>query len=172
MVDVDTKNSPNVEKTRQLLDGLGVRIFAEVETPGTDDSGRHGRHFAIAGHPDLPSCSALDGWPGIDVLSHGRLVFLPGTQRPKYNDAEYRIIYDNLEALADGDDPDGAETFANWVAERQETQTPSKPQHLGKAANPTTGKPNTSTGCSPESTATYQPWAKTPAATSPSTTKR
>jgi hypothetical protein len=119
VVDVDTKNGADVEKTRQLLDGLGVRIFAELETPGTDDQGRRGRHFCIAGHPDLPSCSELDGWDGIDVLSYGRLWFLPGTQRPKYNGAGYDIVFDDLDALADGGDPDGAEAFADWAAERR-----------------------------------------------------
>jgi hypothetical protein len=118
VVDVDPKNNGDIEKTRQLLDGLNVRIFAEIATPGD------GRHFYIAGLPDLPSCSNLNEWPGIDVLSHSRLVFLPGTQRPKYNGAGYRVIYDNLEALADGGDPDGAEAFADWVAERRGDQDP------------------------------------------------
>jgi hypothetical protein len=94
VVDVDPRNGSDIEKTRQLLDGLHVRIFAEVATP----SG--GMHFYIAGHPELPSTHNLDGWPGIDVLSFGKLVFLPGTQRPKYGGAGYRIIFDDLEALA------------------------------------------------------------------------
>jgi hypothetical protein len=115
-VDVDPRNGGDPEKVRQLLDGLGVRIFAEVATPGK------GRHFTIAGHPELPSCSKLDGWPGIDVLSFGKLVFLPGTQRPKYNGAGYQVLYDNLDALADGGDPDGAGAFADWVAERRKGQ--------------------------------------------------
>jgi hypothetical protein len=113
VVDVDPRNGSDIDKTRQLLDGLDIRIFAEVATP----SG--GRHFYVAGHPELPSCSALNGWPGLDVLSFGKLVFLVGTQRPKYNGAGYRIISDDLEALADGGDPDGAEAFSNWVAERR-----------------------------------------------------
>jgi hypothetical protein len=112
-VDVDPRNGGDIGKTRNLLDGLNVRIFAEVATPSD------GRHFYIAGHPTLPSCSNLNGWPGIDILSFGKLVFLPGTQRPKYNGAGYRVIFDNLEALADGGDPDGAEAFSGWVAERR-----------------------------------------------------
>jgi P4 family phage/plasmid primase-like protien len=111
VVDVDPRNGSDIDKTRQLLDGLNVRIFAEIATP----SG--GRHFYIAGHPELPSCSALNGWPGIDILSFGKLVFLPGTQRPKYGGVGYQVIFDDLEALADGGDPDGAEAFSNWVAE-------------------------------------------------------
>jgi putative DNA primase/helicase len=113
VVDVDPRNGSDIEKTRQLLDGLNVRIFAEIATP----SG--GRHFYIAGHPELPSTSNLDGWPGIDILSYGKLVFLPGTQRPKYGGVGYGVIFDDLEALADGGDPDGAEAFANWVADRR-----------------------------------------------------
>ena len=116
LVDVDPRNGSDIEKTRQLLSGLGVRVFAEVATPSD------GRHFYIAGHPELPSCNNLAGWPGIDVLSFGKLVFLPGTQRPKYNGRGYRIVFDNLEALADGGDPDGAEAFANWVAEHRPGQ--------------------------------------------------
>jgi hypothetical protein len=112
VVDVDPRNGGDIEKTRRLLDALHVRIFAQVVTP----SG--GWHFYIAGHQELPSCSHLNGWPGIDVLSFGRLVFLVGTQRPKYGGAGYQIVFDNLEALADGGDPDGAEAFAAWVAER------------------------------------------------------
>jgi hypothetical protein len=113
VVDVDPRNGGDIEKTKQLLNGLNVRVFAEVATP----SG--GRHFYIAGHPELPSCSRLNGWPGIDVLSYGKLVFLVGTQRPKYGSAGYQVILENLEALADGGDPDGAEIFADWVAERR-----------------------------------------------------
>jgi hypothetical protein len=113
VVDADPRNGNDIEKTRQLLYGLGVRVFAEIATPGV------GRHFYIAGHPELPSTSNLNGWPGIDVLSFGKLVFLPGTQRPKYDGAGYRIIFDDLDALADGGDRDGAEAFADWVADRR-----------------------------------------------------
>jgi hypothetical protein len=114
VVDVDPRNGGEIEKTRQQLDGLKVRIFAEIATP----SG--GRHFYIAGHPQLPSCSKLDGWPGIDVLSFGKLVFLIGTGRPKYQGRGYEVVSDNLDALAHGGDFDGAQRFADWVAERRE----------------------------------------------------
>lgn len=113
--DVDPRNGGDVARTRQLLDGLGVRVYAEVETPGPGD----GRHFFVAGHPELASAHNLIGWPGIDIQSFGSLLFLPGTQRPKYNGAGYKIIFDNLEALADGGDPDGAAALAGWVAERR-----------------------------------------------------
>ena len=76
-------------------------------------------HFYIAGHPELPSCSNLQGWPGIDILSFGKLVYLPGTQRPKYRGAGYRIVFENVAALVGGGDVDGAETFADWVAKRR-----------------------------------------------------
>ena len=61
----------------------------------------------------------LNGWPGIDIQSFGSLLFLPGTQRPKYNGAGYKIIFDNLDGLADGGDPDGAAALAGWVAEQR-----------------------------------------------------
>jgi hypothetical protein len=131
VVDVDPRNCGDIERTRQLLDGLGVQIFAEIATP----SG--GRHFYIAGHPELPSCSSLDGWRGIDVLSFGKLVYLPGTQRPKYQGAGYEIVFDNIAALADGGDPDGAEAFADWVAGRR-----AKPERFDTSPPWTGGEPD------------------------------
>lgn len=123
VVDVDVKNGGDVEKVRGLLAALDVRIFAEVETP----SG--GAHFYVAGHADLPSVAAdgnrdgLTGFPGVEVVSFGRNVFLPGTRRPKYDGRGYRIVFDDLEALGDGGDVDGAEALAAWVAENR-TVTP------------------------------------------------
>jgi P4 family phage/plasmid primase-like protien len=111
-VDVDPRNGGDIAKMRQLLDGLNVKVFAEALTP----SG--GWHFYIDGNPELPSAHEIPGWPGVDVLSFGSLVFLPGTQRPKYDGAGYMIIREDLEALADGGDPDGAEAFAGWLADR------------------------------------------------------
>lgn len=131
VVDVDTKNGADPEKVRQLLDGLGVRRFADVLTP----SG--GWHYYIAGHPDLPTVHAEEGrdgfagYPGVEVIAHGANVFLPGTRRPKYDGAGYHVVVDNLAALMDGGDPDGAEALAGWVAEHRrtkaETFTPAPP---------------------------------------------
>lgn len=131
VVDVDTKNGADAERTRQLLDGLGVRVYADVLTP----SG--GRHYYVAGHPDLPTVHAqagrdgLNGHPGVEIISHGANVFLPGTVRAKYDGAGYVVLVDELEALADGGDRDSAELLAGWVAENRatkgETFTPSKP---------------------------------------------
>ena len=42
-------NGGDVEKVRALLTGLGVRVFAEIDTPGG------GKHFYVAGHRDLPA---------------------------------------------------------------------------------------------------------------------
>jgi hypothetical protein len=67
--------------------------------------------------------------------SFGKLVFLPGTQRPKYGGAGYQVIFEDLDALADGGDPDGAEAFADWVAERRvehEQFEPSPPWQGGE----------------------------------------
>jgi len=139
VLDVDTKNGADAERARQLLDGLNVRVFADVLTP----SG--GRHFYIEGHPDLPTVHAtadrdgLTGHPGVEVISHGANVFLPGTMRTKYDGAGYEVLEDNLEALTDGGDPDGAETFAGWVADNRctkaETFEPSAPWS-GSAPDP------------------------------------
>lgn len=131
VIDVDTKNGADPEKVRQLLDGLGVRRFADVVTP----SG--GWHYYVAGHPDLPTVHAqegrdgLAGYPGVEIIAHGANVFLPGTRRPKYDGGGYHVAVDNLAALADGGDPDGAEALAGWVAEhrasRAEKFTPAPP---------------------------------------------
>lgn len=131
VVDVDTKNGADVERTRQLLLGIGVRIYAEVKTP----SG--GRHFYVAGHPELQTVGAQDGrdglvgLPGVEILSHGRNAFLPGTKRPKYDGAGYEVISDDLGTLLDGGDPDSAEALAAWVAANRvrtpEAFTPAEP---------------------------------------------
>ncbi len=126
-IDVDTRNGGDLEKVRQLLAGLGVTVFAEVETPGG------GAHFYIAGHPDLPTVHAtadrpaLKGYPGVEIVSYGANVFLPGTERPKYGGRGYQIVFNNLAAVADGGDPDGAETFAAWVAEHRHTPKSEEP---------------------------------------------
>jgi hypothetical protein len=124
-VDVDPRNGGDVQAVRQLLDALSVRVLAENATPGD------GRHLFIAGHPDLASCHQLTGYPGVDICSYGTNVFLPGTKRPKYNGKGYTVVFDNLEALAAGGDPDGAEIFAAWVADNRVSQResfePSKP---------------------------------------------
>jgi hypothetical protein len=129
-VDVDPRNHADIDKTRLMLDGLGVRVYAEIETPGG------GRHFYVAGHPELASAHNLDGWPGIDVQSFGSLLFLPGTQRPRYGGAGYRVIADNLEALADGGDPDGGVALAGWVAEHRGTRADFAPAPLWNGKPP------------------------------------
>ena len=89
VVDVDPDNGGDIEKVRALLARLGVRIFAEVDTPGG------GKHFYVAGHPDLVSTHStadnqmLPGFPGVDVQSFGCNVFLPGTLRPKHDGRGY-----------------------------------------------------------------------------------
>ena len=131
VLDVDTKNGADPAKVAALLDGIGVRIYADVLTP----SG--GRHYYVAGHPDLPTVHAtegrdgLTGYPGVEVLSFGANAFLPGTVRPKYGGAGYVILSDDLERLADGGDDDSAEALTEWVAahraSRGEAFTPSPP---------------------------------------------
>ncbi len=131
VLDVDTKNGADPAKVVALRDGIGVRVYADVLTP----SG--GRHFYVAGHPDLPTVHAtegrdgLTGYPGLEVISYGANVFLPGTLRRKYDGAGYVILSDDLERLADGGDDDSAQALASWVAEhrtsRGEAFTPSPP---------------------------------------------
>jgi hypothetical protein len=128
-VDVDPRNGGDPDRVPQLLDTLHVRVYAEIATPGG------GRHFYVAGHPELDSAHGLRGWPGVDIQSFGSLLFLPGTQRPKYGCAGYKIIFDNLEALADGGDPDGAEALAGWVAEHRGSREEFEP------SEPWDGKP-------------------------------
>ena len=120
-VDVDTRNGGDIKAVRHLLATLEVTVFAEIVTP----SG--GVHFYIAGHRDLPTVHSgsgdkpkLRGFPGVDIQSHGSNMFLPGTLRPKYDGRGYTIVFDNLEALNDGGDPDGAEALAGWVAANRE----------------------------------------------------
>ena len=118
VVDSDPKNGGDTENVRALLQELKVRVFAEVTTP----SG--GKHFYIAGHPDLQTVHStaennrLAGFPGVDIQSFGTNVFLPGTFRPKYNGAGYIIEFDDLDALITEGDPEGAERFAAWVADQ------------------------------------------------------
>jgi Protein of unknown function (DUF3987) len=116
VVDVDPRNGGDVEKVRALLAALSVRVFDDVITP----SG--GRHFYVAGHPELPSVhstaerEALPGFSGVDIQSFRCCVYLPGTLRPKRRDAGYTIVSNELAALAAGD-PDGAAALTQWVAQ-------------------------------------------------------
>lgn len=119
VVDVDPRNGGSIDDVRLLLGAIGVKVFAEVATPGG------GRHFYVAGHPELASTHSgsggrIAGFPGVDVQSFGTNVFLPGTRRPKYDGRGYEIVFEDLDALADGGDPDGAEALAAWVAEHRE----------------------------------------------------
>lgn len=116
VLDVDTKNGADIERVRQMLASQEIRVYAEIATP----SG--GAHFYVAGSPDLPNVAAsegrdgFDGWPGLELLSHGRNVFLPGTRRAKYGGLGYVTVRDDLPVLADGGDPDSADQLAGWAA--------------------------------------------------------
>jgi hypothetical protein len=121
VVDVDPRNGGDIEKVRNLLaNDLGMRIFAEVISP----SG--GRHFYVAGHPDLPSRQKIEGWPGVEIKSHKANITLPGSLRPKYGCAGYTIVLNNLQDMLSGDpngpqtfcgDPEGAQALCEWVIE-------------------------------------------------------
>lgn len=117
VLDLDVKNGCDLGAVAALLDGIGVRVYAAVATP----SG--GRHLYVAGHPDLPTVHAASGrdgltnYPGLEVLSFGTNVFLPGTTRA--NGGQYEVLMDDLEALADGGDDESAENLAWWVSENR-----------------------------------------------------
>jgi P4 family phage/plasmid primase-like protien len=117
VVDVDPRNGGDIQKVRALLARLKVRVFAEVATPGG------GRHFYVAGHEDLPSTSWKKGdladYPGVDIQSHGRNVFIFPTMRPKYGYKGYTVVFDDLAALGTEGDALGAEALAAWVAEQK-----------------------------------------------------
>ncbi|HPE35686.1 MAG TPA: AAA family ATPase, partial [Spirochaetales bacterium] len=127
VVDVDTKNGGDPERVRnELL--AGVRIFGEVQTPGTGAEGTPlagvpGRHFYVACDPGLKSVNGkLDAYPGVDVLAAGHHVFLPGSYRPKYPGRGYVVLHNDLTALKDKGDPEGAALLARRVKEALEAK--------------------------------------------------
>lgn len=118
-VDVDTRHGADVEQVRAELIAAKVPILAEVETP----SG--GRHFYVPSDGTVGSASGGSGrWTltGVDLRARladdtgAGMLFLPGTRRPKYDGAGYRIVVDHLDQLDPAGDPDGGAAFASWVA--------------------------------------------------------
>jgi hypothetical protein len=85
VIDVDTKNGGDPA-------GPGRRLTPSTSgsTP-TSSPPSGGRHYYVAGHPDLPTVHAtagrdgLVGYPGVEIISFGANVFLPRTERPKYD---------------------------------------------------------------------------------------
>ena len=135
-VDVDTRNGGEKVKVKQLLDALHVTIYADMRTPGG------GAHFYVAGHPDLPTIHAsegrdgLTGYPGVEVISYGANLFLPGTLRPKYDGGGYVVLRDNLEALMAATptrarpSPDGWPTTERAAPQRSARHRPGTGHHL------------------------------------------
>lgn len=131
VLDGDTRNGCNIDQVEAMLNGIAVTVYAAVDTP----SG--GRHWYVPGHPDIPTIHAttdrdgLTGYPGLEVISYGANVFLPGTQRPKYGGRGYTILFDRLPELAETPDPESAENLAAWVAAHRratpEPFTPTRP---------------------------------------------
>lgn len=76
VIDVDDRNGGR-ETWEQHKEHAGT-ILGEVQTPG-------GSHYYIAS-TGMPTVR----YGGVDVLGKGALVFLPGTQRPKYEGAGYK----------------------------------------------------------------------------------
>ncbi|MGW5340315.1 DUF3631 domain-containing protein [Rhodococcus pyridinivorans] len=118
VIDVDTKNGADLNQVADWLNELDVLTYAYVHTP----SG--GAHIYIDGHPDLPNIAAdsdrdgLEGLPGVEIASHRRAVFLPGTSRPKYDGAGYRIEFDELDRMGDSD-PTSTERLLAWIADHR-----------------------------------------------------
>jgi len=132
VIDIDPRNGGDVNAVMEVLTELGVRIFAEIATPGG------GAHLYVAGHPDIASAhSSIRSWPGVDLQSFGINVYLPGTLRVKWGGKGYRIDTDDLDALAAVGDPDGAQALAGWLAEHREAKAdngPPAPQWTGASS--------------------------------------
>ncbi len=132
VVDVDPRNGGDIEKVRALLDELGVRIYGELHTPGD------GRHFYVQGHPELPSVHStaennrLPGYPGVDIQSFACNVFLPCTERPKYQGKGYTVVVDDLQVLTAEGDPKGGEAQTGRPGERGLRRRPA--QDVGRGA--------------------------------------
>lgn len=120
VVDVDTKNGADPGAVVDLLASLAVPILANVATP----SG--GRHFYVPGHPDLATVHAtadrdgLEGFPGVEILSHGTNTFLPGTTRPKYDGRGYVVLADRLDEYTP--DTGAGAALAEWVNTHRATR--------------------------------------------------
>ena len=67
-------------------------------------------------------CQATSRRPG-----HSLSAFLPA---PAKWGCWKKIVFDNLEALADGGDPDGGAALAGWVAERHGNREDFEPTAL------------------------------------------
>lgn len=65
------------------------------------------------------NCHQLAGFPGVDVLSHGANVFLPGTSRPKYDGKGYTVLANDLATLREVGDQAGALNLVDWVSGRR-----------------------------------------------------
>ena len=121
VVDVDTKNGADPAAVAAWLAALGVPVLADVATP----SG--GRHFYVAGHPDLATVHAtadrdgLEGLPGVEILSHGTNAFLPGTTRPKYAGRGYVVLADRLDQYTP--DTSAGAVLAAWVNTHRVTRS-------------------------------------------------
>ena len=133
VVDVDPDNGGDVDKVRELLADLKVVILAEIDTPGG------GKHFYVAGHPDLVTTHStvdnqlLPDYPGVDIQSFRCNVFLPGTLRPKHNGRGYTIVFDELDQYSpnDGAQKHGAQALADWVAEQRAGGVKTKARKVG-----------------------------------------
>lgn len=120
--DIDPRNDGDEDAVRQLLEGLAVRVYAEVRTPGG------GWHLYCAGTDDMRPLHSPKDWPGLDVQAHGSLIYLPGTRRPKYDGRGYRIIRNDLAELIDNGDANGdGARIVEWATARRKAAATNLP---------------------------------------------
>lgn len=103
-VDIDPRHGSDVEEQRHRLVTLGVPIIGETRTPGG------GAHFYV---PSVGLCSSSNTTTGVDFRGRGMdgggagLLYLPATQRPKYDGGGYTWVttpkWEDLDDLDDND---------------------------------------------------------------------
>lgn len=138
LVDVDVKHGACIEDVLNVLRDIDVTIYAGIETPG-----KNGRHFYVAGSPDLQSVrlDKLDSLPGVEILIDRKGPYLPGTVRPKYGKG-YKILFNNLQDLLDNPERAAAEgqRLAEYVKAHAVKRTRNDTDTVG---NEWDGKPHT-----------------------------
>lgn len=115
-VDVDTKNGASVEAERHRLHACGVAIVGESRTPSI------GAHFYVLATGICSSSKPVNGvdFRGGAANGTGRgFVYLPGTLRPKYDNAGYAWIQEvDLDILAELDQDEQRDAIWTYLQGR------------------------------------------------------
>jgi len=117
VVDVDTKNGANPAEHLARLEGVGVDVLAIVRTPSA------GIHAYVR---SVGLCSAGSQTVGVDYRGRGLdgsgsgFLYMPGTQRPKYDGGGYEWeklpdVYDIAETT-DADREEQRDAVATYLA--------------------------------------------------------